>query len=245
MCGPLLRILLYIACLVPGLSVAADVNASKTGPPLRVLTEHLPPYQVAEGGKLVGGSNYDLVVSILRRAGLETDIEVMPWARAYKTALGRANTLIFSMMRSPEREALFHWLAPLNTMDYAIYVSANLQDDKARSRITDYNAVAVRDTYEVTLLEQMGFENGVNLQLTASHPQVWRMIDLGRAELTVSTPSIFQSKMAQLKLQAQRFREIPTARMAVPMYLAANLNSDSDLLARIQGVVAVTAVNSQ
>ena len=77
---------------------------------IKVVTEHFPPYQIAEEGKPVRGVNVEFIKALLNEVNVDTDINVYPWARAYSMALTYPNVLIFSISRVPEREHLFHWI---------------------------------------------------------------------------------------------------------------------------------------
>jgi polar amino acid transport system substrate-binding protein len=59
---------------------------------LTVLTEDLPPLNYVKGGVLVGPS-IEIVREIQKRVGSHEQIEVYPWARAYKTALEKENVV--------------------------------------------------------------------------------------------------------------------------------------------------------
>lgn len=76
---------------------------------LQVVTESLPPYQIEEND-IVYGVTVDKVRTLFDDLGVRPEIQVMPWARAYRTALTKPNTVIFSMVRTPAREDKFHWL---------------------------------------------------------------------------------------------------------------------------------------
>ncbi len=83
---------------------------------LRIVTEEFPPYNYFENGKLTGIST-EVVQAVLKEVGAETEIEVYPWARAYKVASEHKNVLIYSIGRIKEREELFNWvgvIAPCN-----------------------------------------------------------------------------------------------------------------------------------
>ncbi|MCG6919128.1 MAG: ABC transporter substrate-binding protein, partial [Deltaproteobacteria bacterium] len=53
---------------------------------LTILTENLPPLNYVENGVLVGPS-VETVREIQRRVGSNEEIQVYPWARAYKMSL--------------------------------------------------------------------------------------------------------------------------------------------------------------
>ena len=72
-----------IFLLLPTLSFAA--------PQLKIVTEHLPPFQMdtAQGGT---GYASQIVQATMAHAQIDYSIEVMSWSRAYNLALRDANT---------------------------------------------------------------------------------------------------------------------------------------------------------
>ena len=66
---------------------------------LTILTENLPPLNFIKDGVLMGPA-VDIVKEIQKRVGSHEQIQVYPWARAYKMALEEVNILIFGMART-------------------------------------------------------------------------------------------------------------------------------------------------
>ena len=79
---------------------------------LVVYTEEFPPYNFTKDGQVIGIST-DLVVAALEEAGLEYQLTVLPWKRAYVQTLKQKNTLLFTTSRTIKRESLFIWVAAL------------------------------------------------------------------------------------------------------------------------------------
>ncbi|AFY03030.1 hypothetical protein Bdt_3355 [Bdellovibrio bacteriovorus str. Tiberius] len=51
----------------------------------------------------------------------EYQIRLYPWLRAYNRALSGARHCVYSTARTTEREALFHWIGPLVTVEWALF----------------------------------------------------------------------------------------------------------------------------
>jgi polar amino acid transport system substrate-binding protein len=126
----------------------------------RIYTENLQPINYIDDGKLTGVST-EIVHEILRRIGLATNIEVVPWARGYTRSLENANVALFSTARSSYREESFKWVGPLIDNVSVIYakkgsgIIINSLDDAMRvDSIGSYN-------YDVDeqFLKQLGFQN--------------------------------------------------------------------------------------
>ena len=93
-----------LACFWFGqIAAAQDIEA---------FCEEFPPLNFMRDGKPAGIAT-DVLKRACAQAGITCQIHVVPWARAYHTALTQKNTLVFSTMRTPEREDAFLWLGPL------------------------------------------------------------------------------------------------------------------------------------
>ncbi|HOT59473.1 MAG TPA: hypothetical protein P5519_08315 [Spirochaetia bacterium] len=63
----------------------------------------------------------EIVIEIQKQIGDETEIKIVPWARAYEDCLQNCNVILFPMNRTPEREDLFLWVGPLMDVRYSLY----------------------------------------------------------------------------------------------------------------------------
>lgn len=84
--------------------------------PLWVVTEVTPPLQSIEGEQVTGETT-TTVRNILQQLQLQADFYAYPWARSYKLALERPNTLIYPLARTPEREGDFIWLQKILSLE--------------------------------------------------------------------------------------------------------------------------------
>lgn len=71
-----------------------------------------PPYQFMKDGAATGFAA-ELLMAGCRRAKLSCEIRITPWARAYATASKTPDTVLFSIVRRPDREREFLWLGPI------------------------------------------------------------------------------------------------------------------------------------
>ena len=84
----------------------AEIEQAK----VRIVTEHLAPFQISENHELIGGIVAIEVQQLINKVLPENKIEVLPWARAFQIASERPNTIIFSLVRTPDREDKFIWI---------------------------------------------------------------------------------------------------------------------------------------
>jgi polar amino acid transport system substrate-binding protein len=105
-----------LGCLSACLLVAMPGHA------LVLTTEDYPPFNMADPqtGRLTGIS-VEKVIELMRRAKEPYTMAPYPWTRAYQMAVQMDDTCVFSTTRTPEREALFHWVGPLVTNDWIVF----------------------------------------------------------------------------------------------------------------------------
>jgi polar amino acid transport system substrate-binding protein len=148
---------------------------------LTILTENLPPLNYVENGVLVGPS-VEFVKEIQRRVGSQEQIQVYPWARAYKMALEDKNVILFGMTYTKVREDKFKWVGPLATKrDILIAKKGSgfkinkLEDAKKVNRIG-----TLRDDTRERLLKSHGF---TNLEPVSDEQLNAKKLALGRIDL--------------------------------------------------------------
>jgi polar amino acid transport system substrate-binding protein len=88
---------------------------------LTLLTEEYPPYNMSDAKGQVSGLSTQIVKALLAQAGISHEVAVYPWARAISMARMQPNTCVYSMSRTPEREALYQWIGPLVYNDWALF----------------------------------------------------------------------------------------------------------------------------
>ena len=196
---------------------------------LRVVTEDLSPYQIVVDGQLVGGRSYLVVKEMLKRADLQPRIEVLPWARAYSIAASEPNVLIFTMVRTAQRDPHFHWLAKLARGNYGFYSLTSRTDLPVDSlpALLKHTVASVRNSFEASSLVNMGFVEGKNLILTVNYNEAWQMVLLGRADFTYDSDT---TKTSAPELFSKGYSSEQTS----DSYLAANINTDAKILRRLE-----------
>jgi polar amino acid transport system substrate-binding protein len=215
----MLKTLFFLITFIPWCTKADNI---------RVVTEHLPPYQVAENGQVNAGYSYLIMEEVFKRAKIQANTEVMPWARAYNIALNETNTIIYSMARSVERESLFKWIGQLHHMQYSFF-SIKSNDKINIETLMDslnYTAVSVNGSFEANTLLRLGFELGVNLILVVDYSTAWKMLQMGRADITYGNAPIFLGNKVDDTLFKRRGPVVETR----DLYVAANVKTNEKVI---------------
>lgn len=129
------KILLLWMCLISLLST--DLQAYDR-PKINVVTEDLYPFNYCENGDIKGSATLKVKKTLDELDLSDTEINVLPWARAYNIALSEPNVLIYSMLRVDKRENLFKWVAKVGRVK-ACVIKLKSRDDIAVNKIEDLN----------------------------------------------------------------------------------------------------------
>lgn len=79
---------------------------------LKLVTEDYPPYSFRDGA-ILKGSSIDQVNLLMRGAGLDHTVEIMPWARALALTEKQPDHCVFTTTHNAERDPNFKWVEPL------------------------------------------------------------------------------------------------------------------------------------
>ncbi|WP_263833113.1 substrate-binding periplasmic protein [Sulfurospirillum oryzae] len=136
----------------------------------KVYTEQSPPYNFLENGKVRGLSTH-LVEELFAKCGhqlFENTIQLLPWARGYHEVLHENNTMLYSTVRTPEREAFFQWVGPVGKMTLGIVAkkSSHIKVTTPES-LRHYKIATIPDTASEKALLDFGL-NVENLERFAN-----------------------------------------------------------------------------
>ncbi|GGY02676.1 substrate-binding periplasmic protein [Paludibacterium paludis] len=167
---------LRLAGIVPG--VVVSLAFGDPAPSLRLLTEEYPPFNMTEAGK-AGGLSTEIVRELMKRAGVKSTVEVMPWIRAFNLAVLEPRTCVYSTTRTDSRGPLFKWVGPLVENPWVLYARAGSAHavtglEGARPyKIGGYGGDAV---------SQFLVERGFEVDLTHTDVQNIRKLQAGRID---------------------------------------------------------------
>ena len=174
----------------PGPSVAQQAARPV---PLVVYTEEWPPVSFFDGEQ-AAGVGVEVVREMMRRAKIEAEIEVVPWARGYKRVTEVPGVLLFAMGRTPERERLVTMIGPLLMVRTEVYQKRGAG---WKEKGPDELIRAVVGTYRAAYFEGAAREYGFTRFDFATTPDrsarmlLSRRIDLW-VDSSVSAPNIIQ-----------------------------------------------------
>lgn len=188
--GPMAKMMVCGMLAVAGALVAHAVRAAE--PDLVVYTESYPPYNFMGDDGAVAGSATEKVRQVLDAAGFTYRFRLMPWPRALLFARTEQNALIFSMTRTPAREAQYDWLVPIADADFRVFKHAGDGRPITFEAIRDgqFSGACVSGDLTCDLLRYIGLPEDRLTLVTNNTTGDFRMVAAGRADIYISEASV-------------------------------------------------------
>ena len=200
-----------------------------------VVTENYPPYNYKQNDQLLGLST-DVIRKVMDASGLEYEIRLYPWARAYTMALTQDNVLIYTIMRTKERESLFHWIVFLGKSEFYLMGRSDKNYESSIPELITkkYKAVCVINDASCEWLREAGFPNDLIHEVPDNiESSEIKMILNGRVDFFVADPVYLNYRLQQIGIPEKRFKKISKIHEG-RYYLAAGKQLKQNVLERIQ-----------
>lgn len=200
---------------------------------INVVTENAFPYQYLENASVTGPAS-KLVQHVLEKAGFEYQQNILPWARTYKYAQTKPNTLIYSIARTPERENKFQWVGHLTLLNYYLVglSSSKLTHPVTLNSLKQLNIGTIRNSANHKYLHNQGFKY---LHLLTTPEQTVKMLKLGRIDLFPTDYATFQLTCLHLMLDCREI--VPIYRLeetSTSLYMAFSRQTDKRIVNKVR-----------
>lgn len=200
--------------------------AASGGAQMTAVTEEFRPMNYTENG-VVRGYTADIARELLERAHIGYTLTSYPWARAYQMAQRQPDVLIFSIVRTPEREKRFQWIAPVAKRRAYVYKLAKRGDIELRSPddLFKYVTATDRDDASASQLEALGLKAGKNIELSNQDYTSLQKLLVGRVDLMVGTESFMRELCADHGVEYGRLERTIVVPGGADYYIAASLET--------------------
>jgi len=198
---------------------------------ITILTEKKPPNNFENSNKKITGISTEIVEEIFNNAKIKYKIEIMPWARAYDTALKNKEIGLYSLARTQDREKLFRWIGPLIKNDWVFFSKKeskiNIKDLEGAKKyqIGVYNQSALAN-----YLLQNGFKSNENLDISNEEKFNPTKLEKGRIDLLATGLLV---GLYNAKLLNTKFNPIFTIK-ETQLYLAFSKDTNENLIKKLK-----------
>ena len=155
--------LLVLLCLLSALASAGER-------PLELVTLQYPPYQYQDGAE-VSGVAVDIVREAFRRMGRPVHISIYPWGRSLAMAESGQADAIFTLYKTPEREARLDYSRQvLMPQEVSLFVLRDslIRFDGRLSQLAGYRFGVVRAVSYGAIFDAAARQGGIRIAETAA-----------------------------------------------------------------------------
>ncbi len=228
----MLSIKIKLICI----SLLFFIPATICGEQLTVVTENWRPYNYQDPvTKEVKGVSTAILKQVLNHMKINYKIKVQSWNRSYQNALNDKNVLIYTIIRTPQREKLFKWVRPLAHAGvsslYKLKTNKELRlRNLKEAREFNGNILTNTNSMDHIWLEANGF---TNLDIAPDVEASIKKIFYGRAPLIIFNNSNIDEEFANAGFDVKDV-ELVLPLFQTPPYMALSLSTDNDILIKIQ-----------
>ncbi|WP_138553254.1 substrate-binding periplasmic protein [Pseudoalteromonas rubra] len=212
---------------------------------LQVVTEYLYPYQIKNEDGSLGGFMTEVVHALCQQAGDIPDIRVMPWARAYQTALTTQNVLIYSIVHTEARSPYFNWIGEVKTDPIYLWGLARRFPAQSDSLmlLKKYRVAVLRGSNVAQYLAKHQFSN---LKPLSYEDQLLRMLEKDRLDLVVGTEQTIWQRATKAGMDFNTLAKVvELTELNTNLSIAFNITSDPKLVARYRDAFSTISSNGK
>ena len=223
-------LLLFCLFLLPWGSGWAQGDATE----ITILAEEFWPYSfTSASGQAPQGILVDFAGELLEAAGMEQDLQLLPWPRVMQQLRQHPNQVILTLIRTPERESLVHWVGPVDEINHALYGNATMTNPPTNLEQARHLYVStVVDDVASNYLEQNAF---TNLVRTSDHLKGLEMLTRGRVDLYPGNTALIDYQCAQLADGCENIRLMLTlTELEQDLYFALSAGTEQSVVNAIR-----------
>ena len=152
---------------------------------LNYLTEEWAPFNYREEGNVTGIS-VETLEAVFRNIGVNRtreNVRIVPLAEGFQAAQNNTSTVLFSIVRTPEREPLYKWAGPFTKASFVLYapMSTNITISSPED-LNKYQIGVVQASIENDLLTSQGV-NKSHIINGQTPEDLLRMLEEGKIDM--------------------------------------------------------------
>ncbi|WP_367614154.1 substrate-binding periplasmic protein [Pseudodesulfovibrio alkaliphilus] len=224
-----------LVCLWLALPVAAAAGQVK----MQAIV--YPPLVYANGDRLWGVVP-EVVREIQHLAGDDSELEEVPWLRAFERAKTEPMHALFAIVRIPEREPLFKWVGPVfEEGDYFFKRKGSPLEIKTLEDAMAVERIAARkDGYTHKAMAARGF---TNLDIGPSYDSSYLKLHQGRVDLVLMGERTYRYMVSHAGLDPDDFERTEYLFNESSAWLAFSLDVPDEMVAQWQQALDTIKAN--
>ncbi|MCU4674953.1 transporter substrate-binding domain-containing protein [Catenovulum sp. 2E275] len=210
---------------------------------LQILTVNEPPANyLDEDGELTGYVT-DIVKALQTEMGDNTQIKLVPEARAIYIGYKQANVMMYSFSRIPEREADFHWVMPVMKKTWSmVFLAETPVKNKSLESLKSLPGIGVvRGDVRENWLILRGFDN---LKPVTTHEQNFKRLLANRVQAIAYEQCAINQVAESLEVDSGLFKSFPF-HQSILYLIMSKPGTDPELLAKWSHAVSRLQVSGK
>lgn len=189
------------------------------------------------------GFSVELFKEIVKLTQLEVEYIPVPWVRAQALVAEQANSLLFTMARTTEREKLYTWVETIYWVNEGVFALKSRNDIrvKALDDVHQYSIALPRADVSIKTLNIFP-DHTQGAYIVEHQEQCIKMLNLGRVELNYNNDVGFFIAARMLGFTPDHFTQVFVTGQT-EMGIAANKNSNPESLREIRQAITTLKQN--
>lgn len=202
------------------------------------LTENYPPFNYEEEGRLYGVS-VDILFGLFAKMNVSSNdvsLESDEWEKVYQKTLNEANSMLFSVVRIPERESLFKWAGPIAPQkDVIIALTSQQITINNPADLATHTIGVIAGYSNIAQLANLGVPQSMLIQVH-SIESLYSGLKSGLFDCIAYSEIGHNLVVASLGYDPADFG-IAFTMQVTQLYFAFNINTSDDLIQHFQSVL--------
>jgi len=200
---------------------------------ITIWVENFPPLSYKDENGNLKGMITEIVQFLVKDSNVQVSNWIMaPWARAFTETKYSANTLLYSVVRKPDREDLFYWIGPVSSR-YMYFFKLRSRTDISVNSLNDVKKYQVGTVYK-TAANDFLVKHKIKAQLAPRFNMNILKLLAGRIDLVLDSDIAFKSRVKELNKDYLKFDKIFLADSSKKYYIVLNKNTDSHIVNALQ-----------
>ena len=213
---------------------------------LTAYTEELPPLNYQQGQQVTGFAS-ELLMAMASKAGLALKLQLLPWSRAYVTVQATPDTVLFSTVRTPERENQFRWVGPIGKRRIYLYRLSQRDEIKVTDirQLKQWRIGTIFASASQKQLQQLGLRPGVEQDSAPDDASNLAKLRMGRVDLLAMLDWAMHWQLRQTGMMDNQIRPVALLDGQAQYWFALNRQTPETTIRQLQNALEVLNRNGE
>lgn len=232
-----LRLLVGFFLLLPLPADAAGLTA---------FTEELPPLNYLQEQQVTGFAS-ELLTAMASKAGLALRLQLLPWSRAYVTVQSTPDTILYSTVRTAERENQFRWVGPIGKRHIYLYRLSKREDIRLTDirQLAQWRVGAIFASASQKQLEQLGLRPGIEQDNAPDDASNLAKLRMGRVDMVAMLDWAMHWQTRQTGMPDNQVRPVALLDGQAQYWFALNRQTPDATIRQLQNALDVLTRNGE